>query len=126
MGTHGLKVLAAALVFCAAEVNAQGVVTLVCSSTPDGPSSFQIVVNFDQSTLNFMGDTHQAQISDSHIAWQTPRHESGGVVRPAARFTVDRITGQTRTAIDCLPRDNSWGCSGSSPISYCKPAKKMF
>jgi len=107
----------------ASGARAKGIVTLVCSGTPDGPPSFQIQINFDQSTVNHKGAAHRARISDNQITWETPRFEARGEVRYAARYTLDRIAGTLHFQPQCLPRDSF---CGSGATDHCKPGRKLF
>ena len=125
MNKNSFNALAAALVLYASGVNAQGVVTLVCSSTPSGPPAFQIELNFGSSTVSYPAPNTPAQFSDQQVVWQRARHESGGTVITAARFTLNRITGVLTGQSYCLARDSSW-CHEGDFLSYCKPGQKMF
>ena len=70
--------LAALFIACnALPAHAQGVVTLVCSRTHDGPPQYQIEINFDRSTVNYPNPNTAAQISNNQIVWHRPRYESG-------------------------------------------------
>ncbi|MGQ0546672.1 MAG: hypothetical protein ACT4P3_15270 [Betaproteobacteria bacterium] len=120
-----MKAFAAALIACAAATaQAQGTVTLVCSSSHDGPPQFQIEINFDRSTVSYPAHS-AARIEADRITWERPRQEGGGAVRVAARYNLNRMTGMLSGENLCLPRDSSW-CNPGGSVSYCKRGTRQF
>jgi hypothetical protein len=117
-------VLGVAALLISGAAGAQNV-TLVCSSTHDGPPQFQVEVNFARSTVSYPAANTAAKIEENRVTWETPRRESGGSVMVAARYTLNRVTGVLSGENLCLPRDYSW-CNPGGSVSYCKPAARQF
>jgi hypothetical protein len=122
-----MKALAGALLACAVgAAQAQNVVTLVCSSTHDGPPQYQIEIDYARSTVSYPNPNTAAQISENQISWQRPRYESRtGEVRVEGHYRLNRTTGVLSAENICLARDSSW-CNPGGSVSYCKRAMRQF
>jgi hypothetical protein len=100
-------------------------VILACSNTPGGPAAFTIDIDMAARTVSYPEPT-PAQIGERTVVWQRPRYEPGtGEVRVAARYVLDRLTGQLRGENECLPQDMDWGC-GPGTVYHCQAAKPVF
>ena len=122
-----LRVLVFVLVLAPSwSAQAQGAVTLVCSSTHDGPPQYQIEINYDRSTVSYPNPNTPAQISENQISWRRPRYESRtGEVRVEGHYRLNRTTGVLSAENICMPRDFSW-CNPGGSVSYCKRATRQF
>src|SRR5262245_22013170 len=98
---------------------AQGIVTLICSDKPGGQNQRYLVIHYDKAVVSFSDNpaAFPAQISLGQIVWQTPQAElPNGDMRFAARYTLNRATGELRSELQCLPRRMT-----SSDPSFCGP-----
>ena len=121
-GRRTLQVLGAALALCAQAASAQGIITLICSGTPNGAADYYLVINYDRALVSSSANptAYSARISLSQIEWESTREElPNGEVRFAARHTLDRATGTLRTQLQCLPHASSF--CGPESIDYCRP-----
>jgi hypothetical protein len=120
-------VVAALFVYCnVLPAQAQGVVTLVCSRTHDGPPASQIEIDYDRSTVLYGGGRFSARVSENQIVWEKQRQESGGATMVGYRATLNRTTGVLSTENLCLAKDMAWGCNPGGSLEYCKRATRQF
>ena len=119
---RALLVFGAALALCAQAAGAQGIITLICSDTPNGAADYYLVINYDRNLVSSSANpvAYSARISLSQIEWESERRElPNGEVRFAARYTLDRATGRLRTQLQCLPAASSY--CGPESVDYCRP-----
>jgi hypothetical protein len=121
-----VSVIAALIGLCGAlPAQAQGVVSLVCSRTHDGPPSTQIEIDYDRSTVLYGGIRFPARITDNEITWEKQREERDGSTLVGYRAKLNRTTGVFSAESLCLPRDFSW-CNPGGTVEYCKRGARQF